>query len=214
MSVYRKKFEQIALQFRTEAHLTIAFSTEQQQVICDGIAKNAQQDKRFSLSVGKRKENDKPWACYIKFYPIKNYSFYHMPDLSFDENGVLSIEAYSSRSKKAYPFDIRNVRLLMDEIYKVYEEFIADKQKLQKIRDFKTQGILAKLNAIAAEDHFQYTHEQLTNKLILHIQITPAKTLSIDVPFKDFQEVMQKVRPFIQQMITIANQGISFRVKG
>ncbi len=135
-----------------------------------------------------------------------------MPAISFNEKGVLIIEPRSS--KKVYPFDIRNVPLLMDEIYKVYEEFIAEKQKLQKIRDFKTQGILAKLKVIAAEDQLNYTYEQLTNKLILNISITNVKTLSIDVPFKDFQEVMQKIRPFIQQMIAIANQGISFRVKG
>jgi hypothetical protein len=213
MLVYRKKFEPVALQCSTKDNFTIAHGSSQQQVICDAIAKTAQKDKRFSLHVGKQQQNDSPWSCYVKFYPEKNdYSFYYMPTLTFDKNGVLIIDL--EYAKKTYAFDIRNLQLFMDEIHNVYQEYVAEKQKLQKIRDFKTQGILAKLNAIAAEDDLKYTYEQLTNKLVLHIQITHLKTLSIDVPFKDFQEVMQKVRPFIQQMIAISNQGISFRVKG
>ncbi len=42
MSVYRKKFEQIGLQFETDVHLTIASSIATQQAISDAIVKTAQ----------------------------------------------------------------------------------------------------------------------------------------------------------------------------
>jgi hypothetical protein len=171
-------------------------------------------DERLQVSTGSRSGKKNEWtkllSVYLKYH--NSYYFPSIPRIQFDElNRLVMCEEHF---KQTYPIDYATFPLVINELFKLNDIEEADKKKKEKLRDLKTQGILAKFKAIADEDGFEYTYEQSTLKVVLKIKLPRNKALHIDVPFANFQEVMQNVRDLIKNVEELTGKGISFRVKG
>lgn len=170
-------------------------------------------DKRLTTKFGSyRGSNEPDWVKNITII-FKDYNKYFspIPYIRFDKSGRLAME--NGYNKSPCPLDFSTLQRIIDEVFLLIEMDDAEKLKKQKIRDLKTHGILAHLNAIAAEDGFEFYDEQMATRLKLTIKLPENKLLRIDVPFSNFQEVMQQVRPFIKNSRELAATGISFAIE-
>lgn len=158
-----------------------------------------------------RGSNDPDWVKAISVI-FKDYdkNFSPMPKIRFDAEGCLVLASYS---KEAAAVDFTTLQRVIDETFHFIDLDNADKLKKQKIRDLKTQGIIAKLNEIATEDGFTFYYHQIPTRVKLTVELPAQKLLRIDVPFSNFQEVMQQVRPFIKSCRELAATGIGFAIE-
>jgi hypothetical protein len=208
-----KTIEKITAQISENAVPIIARTPKEQEAVFDQFKAFIESDKRLRVSNGSRSSDKNAWSKYLSIY-LSSYDYYFpsIPSIQFDTLDRLVM--YEDHFKKACPIDYATFPLIINALYKLHEIEEADKKKKQKMRDLKTQGILAKFKQIAAEDGFDYTYEQSTTKVVLSIKLPKNKTLHVDVPFSNFQEVMQNVRDLIKNVEELTGKGISFRVKG
>lgn len=85
--------------------------------------------------------------------------------------------------------------------------------KRQKVREFKTQAIIAQVKQIAAEDQFEFFTENDKVKLKLSVRLTKSKAVEVHIPFSRFQEILPKLRSIINTMRAIYQEGVHFKMK-
>lgn len=90
---------------------------------------------------------------------------------------------------------------------------VAQNNKRQKIREFKTQAIIAQVKKIAQEERLAYHTETDTVKLKLYVKMSDKKFAKLDIPFKSFQEILPHLRATIQGLMTMHAQGINVTIK-
>jgi hypothetical protein len=208
-----KTIEKITAKISEQTVPLIAKTPKEQEELFAKVKVFVEQDERLRAGNGSRSSANNRWTKYLPI-DLKNYDYYFpsIPSILFDDLGRLVM--YEDNYKAPYPIDFTTLPLVINEMFKLHKIEQADKKKKQKMRDLKTQGILARFKEIAKEDGFDYTYEQSTNKVVLRIQLPKNKGLHIDVPFSNFQEVMQNVRDLIKNVQELTNKGISFRIKG
>jgi hypothetical protein len=207
-----KTIEKITATISEQTVPIIAKTTTEQEEMFDKVKAFIEKDKRLHTGNGSRSRK-KTWTKYITIY-LKRHDYYFpsIPPIQFDDDGCLVM--YEDNYKKPCPIDFTTLPLIINEMFKLHEIEEADKKKKQKMRDLKTQGILARFKEIAQEDGFEYSYEQSTTKVILRVKLPKNKALHVDVPFSNFQEVMQNVRDLIRNVEELTSKGISFRIKG
>lgn len=134
--------------------------------------------------------------------------------LFFDKENRLVMSLQSSYESKHWLVGDRSqpecfIRLVQD----FYEEAHKEAKKNQKIRDLKANSVVARLKIIAEEDDFEYSYEQSTTRMTLHVKLSSQSALSIAVPFSKFQEVMQELRPMVRLARDMAEKGIVFKIQ-
>ncbi len=170
-------------------------------------------DKRLTTSYSKYRGSEDPdWVKSLNIL-FSNYEkkYSPLPSLRFDSLGRLCMDNYYADTHN--PIDFPSLQSVINEVHDMLEIDGADKLKKQKMRDLKTQGILAKLNEIAKEDGFKFHAEQTPTRVKLTVELPEKKLLNVDIPFSNFQEIMQKVRPFIKNSREIAETGIAFTIE-
>ena len=208
-----KTIERVTAQVCENSVSIIAHSQREQEEALHKFRTFIESDKRLRVSIGSGSSGKNTWSKYLSVYLANyDYDFPSIPHIQFDTLDRLAM--FESHSKKACPIDYTTFPLVINEMFKLHEIEQADKKKKQKMRDLKTQGILAKFKQIATEDGFKYSYEQSTTKVVLSIHLPKNKRLQVDVPFSNFQEVMQNIRELIKNVEELTNKGISFRIKG
>ncbi len=207
-----KTIERVTAQVCENSVPIIAHSQKEQEEALHKFRTFIESDIRLRASIGSRSSAKNTWSKFLSIYLSNyDYQFPSIPHIQFDTLDRLVM--FEDHFKKACPIDYTTFPLVINEMFKLHEIEQADKKKKQKMRDLKTQGILAKLNEIAKEDGFKFHAEQIPTRVKLTIELPENKLLKIDIPFSNFQEVMQKVRIFIQNSRKMAETGISFTVE-
>jgi hypothetical protein len=191
----------------------VAHSERERDDLFDKIKTFVETDKRITTAYSKYRGSEDPdWVKGLKILFSdfdKNYS--PIPSLRFDKLGRLCMDNYYADTHR--PVDFSTLQRIIDDVHNLLEIDEADKLKKQKMRDLKTQGILARLTEIAQEDGFKFSYEQMPTRVKLMVKLPENKLLNVDIPFSNFQEVMQKVRPFIKNSREIAETGIAFTIE-
>jgi hypothetical protein len=185
--------------------------SEQEYVLAQ-VTSLIESDQRLKVYKSTYRDNNDPdWVKTVSVI-FKDYDkdFSPMPRIRFDETGCLVLANYS---KDASPVDLTTLQRVIDETFNFIDMDNADKLKKQKIRDLKTQGIVARLNEIAKEDGFKFYYHQIPTRVKLTVELPEKKLLRIDIPFSKFQEVMQQVRPFIKSSRELAATGLGFAIE-
>ena len=190
-----------------------AHSERERDALFEKVKRLIESDKRLTTNFGSYKDSNEPdWVKNLNII-FKGYDKYFspIPYIRFDKSGRLALN--NGYSKSPCPLDFVTLQRIIDEVFILIDLDDADKLKKQKIRDLKTHGILAHLNAIAEEDGFEFYHYQIPTRIKLTVKLPEKKLLRIDIPFANFQEVMQQVRPFIKNSRELAATGISFMIE-
>ncbi len=87
------------------------------------------------------------------------------------------------------------------------------KTKRRKIREFKTQAIIAQVKKLAKDEKFDFYTETDTVKLKLYVRLSDKECIQLFVPFNRFQEVLPNLRTAIVSLRELIDMGIKFKVK-
>ena len=83
--------------------------------------------------------------------------------------------------------------------------------KREKQRNLKAQAILAQVRKIAKEDQFDFATETDTVKLKLIIRLSDSDDFAVMVPYKQFKEVLPKLRTAIRALRETYDSGVRFK---
>ncbi len=132
-------------------------------------------------------------------------------DLLFNKQNELIFRHYSLK-QEWHVSKIEHVLLLVEKVLEFFEEQHKKDLKNEKVQKLKIHSILAKLEEIAREDKFEFDHSHNSIRVTLFVKLPKDQSLSIQVPFKSFQEVMQEVRPIIRNILDMSAKGIVFQI--
>ncbi|MCP4698584.1 MAG: hypothetical protein GY862_17295 [Gammaproteobacteria bacterium] len=88
----------------------------------------------------------------------------------------------------------------------------AKANKRQKLRDLKTQAIIAQIKNIAKEEGFDFVTQADTVKLKLFVKLSDTQCLEMEIPFSKFQQLLPNIRTAIQSLRTVHQAGIRFKI--
>ena len=190
-----------------------AHSPSEKEAIFDKLKTFVESDARLTTTFSTYRGSEDPdWVkCMKVFFKSFDKNFSPIPSLRFDTTGRLCFDNYYADTH--HPIDFPTLQQAIDAVFDILEIDEADKLKKQKMRDLKAQGILSRLNEIAKEDGFEFYHEQLPTRINVTIKLPHDKILTFNVLFSNFQETMQKIRPFIQHSKELAEMGVPFIIE-
>lgn len=144
-------------------------------------------------------------------FQISHPSHYHWGmyfEIVLNEKNELAIRNY----RQSVPISS------LDEIFSFVsgcqeqvEKSLAQEAKRKKVREFKSQAIIAQVKQIAKEDRFDFYTESDTFKLKLYVKMSDKDCIELYVPFKSFQDVLPNLRSAIRSLRELYDRGIRFR---
>lgn len=132
-------------------------------------------------------------------------------DLSLDNQRYLVIDGYYSVSAKVSAID--EIISFLDSCRKQIERKEALRIKRNKVREFKTQAILAQIRKLAKEEKLDFCTETDTVKLKLFVKLEENECIELFIPFSKFQKILPNLRSTILSLRELRQQGIKFKIK-
>lgn len=215
MAIHIRTFEKtIAAACENNKPLIIESQTAQQAFITalkDPLSKDKRIDHVYMGTVQNSKRPLYHRASLTIRCP-RRYTYFS-PDIQFNEQNELVITG--SRFKKNYYInDLDSIFAVVEALHKLYIKEDQEETKKEKINALKATSMFGKLKEIAEEDGFEYAITRKKLYAVLLIKLTNRDALNIHVPYKNFQEVMQQVRPLIKTIRELTQQGITFKIQG
>ncbi len=145
----------------------------------------------------------------------------YAPDLriNFSDSGDLQI---NNDGKKYFYFNDFDDLLRLKTAFQKEYELVAERNKKSeqnevkrdKIKQIKTKAILAKINEIAEEEGFEhFVDAKLTTKVKLYIRLAKNDYVELDIPYKNFQDVLQNAREVYHSIKKLKDDGIQVKMK-
>ncbi len=86
--------------------------------------------------------------------------------------------------------------------------------KRQKVRELKSQAIIAQVKKLAQELHFDFMTEMDSQKLRLYVKLSDQNSIELAVPFKQFEQTLPHLRTTICSLRELYERGIRFKIVG
>ncbi len=140
--------------------------------------------------------------------------YYYRGSSSFsllvNEKGELTIDHWGANAV------ISDIEELMSFIFACQERVErqqAQRSKRKKLREFKTQAIIAQVKKMAKEEKFDFCTETDTVKLKLYVKLFENECIELQIPFSKFQKVLPDLRSIILSLRELHGKGIKFKFK-
>ena len=134
--------------------------------------------------------------------------------LEFDDEARLVLQSYKARSPQhsALVSDLEEVKTFVQHVRQRYAKRHAGAKKREKVREFKSQAIIAQVKKLAKEEQFDFATTNDTKKLKLFVKLSKQHLIEIDVPFTRFEKVLPKLRTTIQSLRELYDEGLRFKI--
>ena len=142
-----------------------------------------------------------------------NYSYQWRDDFSLLINEAGQLVLDYSYDNSAVISDIEEIMSFIAAYQKRIERKKVQNKKRKKLREFKSQAIVAQIKKIAKEDKFNFYTDSDTVKLKLYIQLFEKECIELHIPFNKFQQVLPELRSIILSLKELHGTGIKFRLK-
>jgi len=114
--------------------------------------------------------------------------------------------------------DLSSLTMAFDKEYQLAAVRYAESQnnliKRGKIKELKTKAIMAKIHEIAIEEGFEYLIESnFRTKIKLNIRVSKSDYMEINIPYTNFQEVLQSVKDVYYSIKSLFDNGISVKIR-
>ena len=216
MAIHHKKLEKVIAEIcENNQPLVIHNATERKQFI-ESLKEPLSKDKRVrTVYMGRAQSSKRPsWYDYIDpMIHSARRTTYCSPQISFNEQNELTIGSGTVK-KQNYVGGLADIFAVIDALHKLFEQDDKEELKKEKINTLKATSMFGKLKEIAAEDGFEYAIEKKKLFATLMVKLNNRDALNIRVPYKNFQEVMQQVRPIIKSIRELTESGVNFQIKG
>lgn len=88
----------------------------------------------------------------------------------------------------------------------------AQQAKREKLRDFKTRAIIAKIKEIAQKERFDFATQVDRVKVSLYVRFNKQQFIKIYIPFGRFQDVLSKLPQSLRLIRELQELGLQFQV--
>jgi len=129
--------------------------------------------------------------------------------IKFSQENELLIKHYSDNT---IVYQVEQIYAFIDKLKVAYGEKKALRLKKEKINSLKQQAIIAKVKEIAKEDRFDFYTREYERKLKLGIRLEGG-IIEVDIPYKEFQEMLKDLRSFIHNVRELQKSGFTFKLK-
>ncbi len=216
MGIHIRTIEKLAAEaFKNDLPLVI-IDKDEQTAFLENLKKQLNIDEKWIMHISNHKGwNDKK-GHYVGLSirlktPDGGYGF--APEIQFNLQNELVLTYYSFR-KEYYCASSHTFLKFLEQLFELYKVAEQNQRKVDKINALKMNSIVAKVKEIAQEDDFEYACHEEATKVNLMIKLSNRDALIIHVPYKNFQDVMQQIRPIIKTIRELTKSGITFKIKG
>jgi len=167
-------------------------------------------------------ETERDEICYFKILASSKHYNYLEFTIAFNAQHELIIEKWYKLNSPVYQleqiytlFDKMTVELKrLDANYlKSQSKRESDQIKRQKIKGLKHTAIIAKIHQIAKEDKLEFYVTEHVNKVKLAIRLAGSEKMEIDIPYSQFQQILQNLRVMIQTIREFHDLGITLKMR-
>jgi hypothetical protein len=86
--------------------------------------------------------------------------------------------------------------------------------KRGKVRELLAQAILAQVRKLAKKEQFDFMSESDAQKLKLYVKLSDQHAIELNIPFREFKQVLPKLRAAIVSLRQLYQSGIRYHVVG
>lgn len=134
--------------------------------------------------------------------------------LEYDEELILNITAAAHWGKQALSSPVSSVDEIEGLVRQTLDRYArrhAGENKREKVRRFKTNAILARVDQIAATEKFDYTTVLDDKKFKLYVRLSKRDLIEIQIPFDRFEKVLPELKNTISMMRALCDQGVKLK---
>jgi hypothetical protein len=86
--------------------------------------------------------------------------------------------------------------------------------KRGKVQELLAQAILAQVKKLAREERFDFMSESDAQKLKLYVRLPDEHAIELNIPFREFKQILPQLRSAIVALRQLYKSGIRFHVVG
>jgi hypothetical protein len=131
-------------------------------------------------------------------------------ELYSDPEQGLVLSVYGERKPVSDP---QSIVALVRACQAALQRRRANDVKREKLRNLKSQAIVARIKSIAREDGFDFATQADRVKLKLYVRLGEREIMEILIPFKRFEEILPRLRETIADIRKLHADGIRFSIK-
>ncbi len=131
--------------------------------------------------------------------------------LVLDEHDILILKT-AHRDIQAIVSDVDEIIQLVMQIKRRLARRQAQKAKRDKVRDLKTQAIIAQVKQLAKAEQFDFMTRTDSQKLKLFVKLSDRDAIEIHIPFTQFQQILPQLRATIASLRELHNSGLRFNI--
>ncbi|MEO1525073.1 MAG: hypothetical protein AAFX06_06535 [Planctomycetota bacterium] len=134
--------------------------------------------------------------------------------LEFDDEARLVLQTYKQRNPEhsGLVSSLDELKSFVRHVRERYAKRHANAKKREKVREFKSQAIIAQVKKLAREEQFDFATKTDTQKLKLFVKLSKHHLIEIDVPFTRFEKALPKLRDTIQSLRELYAEGLRFKI--
>ncbi len=152
---------------------------------------------------------------YVKIFFEKDHKLKIYICDSLNHHNPLCSEGCSANSILTFIQSLNKKREDLEKMVEAREQKKKEKKlKKAKVKSLKNKAIIAKIEEIAREDKFEFIINEMSTKVRLTLKLTKSQKLDIDIPYKDFQNVLQQVRFAIKTILGLRENGVFLQIRG
>jgi hypothetical protein len=148
--------------------------------------------------------------------PGRDGGYYRSDELrlEYDDENRMELVSYRRRERhhSTLVSEIDEIRQFVRHVLDRYARRLAGERKREKVRDFKSRAIVAQMKKLAKEEKFDFATSGDTVKLKLFVKLSNRDLIEIQVPFKQFEKVLPKLRSTIQSLRELYAEGLRFKM--
>ncbi|MEM6778958.1 MAG: hypothetical protein AAF670_14980 [Planctomycetota bacterium] len=148
--------------------------------------------------------------------PHDTGTYWRTNELRLETNDAHELQIRSFNFKSAQQVasvsDFREIELLVRRVLDRYASRRAAEIKREKVRQFKTQAIVASVRKLAEEEGFDFATTSDKTKLRLFVRLSKQHVVGIDIPFRQFDTVLPQLKSTIATLQHLYEQGLRFQI--
>jgi hypothetical protein len=159
--------------------------------------------------------------CYFELLSESKKYYSQSFTLTFNAQHELIIEKKSERSPV---YHLEQIYTLFEKVTLELKRLDANKSKSQssresdqlkreKIKGLKHQAIIGKIHQIAKEQQLEFYVIEFVTKVKLAIRLAESEKLEIDIPYNNFQKILQKLPAMIQTLKEFHELGTTLKMR-
>ncbi|MCD0463614.1 hypothetical protein [Roseiconus lacunae] len=135
--------------------------------------------------------------------------------LEYDSEKRLTLHAYRYRESQQITMvsSVDELKNFVRHVLERYARRSAAENKREKIRGFKSRAIVAQVKKLAKEEQFDFAATTDTRKVKLFVKLANHEMIEIQVPFKQFEQVLPKLKSTILHLRELYAEGLRFKMQ-